>query len=75
MRNIMSESRLNCSTSVRRRLVKQPMAKRLKDQEMPPVDRVLRDAFEAVETEPVPEAITTHVDRLAADPKRADKLS
>lgn len=49
------------------------MAKRLKDQKMPPMDRALRDAFEAIEAEPVPAVITDHLERLVDGPVQAEK--
>lgn len=51
------------------------MAKQPKDQDMPPLDRALRDAFEAIEAEPVPAAIRDHLDRLIDGPAEPDKIS
>jgi hypothetical protein len=51
------------------------MAKHPKDQDMPPVDRALRDAFKAIEAEPVPDAITDHLDRLTVDPADSETPS
>lgn len=49
------------------------MAKPPEDQDMPPVDRALRDAFKAIETAPVPDAITDHLDRLTVDPEEPEE--
>ncbi|HEY0599248.1 hypothetical protein [Brevundimonas sp.] len=49
------------------------MAKPVKDQAMPPVDRALRDAFRTIEAAPVPDAITDHVDRLTVDPEEPEE--
>jgi len=35
---------------------------------MPPSDRALREAFEAIEAEPLPAAIADHLDRLTDGP-------
>ena len=51
------------------------MAKQPKDQDMPPLDRALRDAFEAIEAEPVPTAITDHLDRLIEAPAEPGEAS
>ncbi|HYC96910.1 hypothetical protein [Brevundimonas sp.] len=44
------------------------MPKKSKDPDMPPLDRALRTAFEAIENQPVPDAITDHIDQLIDGP-------
>ena len=40
------------------------MAKTPRDQDTTPLERTLREGFEAVEAQPVPGSISDHVDRL-----------
>ena len=49
------------------------MTKRPKDQDMPPVDRVLRDVFEIIEGQPVPDSIKDHLDRLIDGTEERDE--
>lgn len=46
------------------------MANRPKAGAKPPRDKALRDAFEAVEAQPTPEALKDHVDRLTGEPRK-----
>ncbi len=49
------------------------MSKRPKAPARPTPDKVLRDAFRAVEAQPVPEALTDLVNRLADGVRRPDR--
>ena len=41
----------------------------------PPALQTLRDAFRAVEAQPVPDALTDHVEKLAGPKRRPDSRS
>lgn len=51
------------------------MSKRPKAPSKPTPDKVLRDAFRAVEADPIPDALTDHVNRLADGARRPDRRS
>ena len=51
------------------------MSKRPKAPARPTPDKVLRDAFRAVEAQPVPEALTDHLDKLTGGGRRPDRRS
>ena len=46
------------------------MARRPKATARPPLAKALRDAFAAIETQPTPEALKDHVDRLTGEPPK-----
>ncbi|MCS6625545.1 hypothetical protein N0B44_21775 [Roseibacterium beibuensis] len=51
------------------------MAKESRSPDKPAIDKTLRDAFKAVEAQPVPDSLAGHVDRLAAPKRRPDGRS
>ena len=51
------------------------MEKEPKSPDHPAIDQTLRDAFKAVEAQPIPETLAGHVDRLAAPKRRPDGRS
>lgn len=51
------------------------MSKRPKAPTRPTPDKALRDAFRAVEAQPVPDALTEHLHRLASGVRRPDRRS
>ena len=51
------------------------MAKDSRVPEKPPVDAALREAFKAVEAQPVPARIVEHVAKLAPSKRRTDTRS
>jgi len=46
------------------------MSKRPKAPEKPPAEEALRAAFKAIEAQPVPDALSDHLDRLTGKPRR-----
>jgi len=51
------------------------MSKRPKPPAKPTADDALRAAFRAVEAQPVPEALTDHLDKLTGGGRRPDRRS